>query len=283
MKILSLFNEEKRQRHLGSFLKRIQRMGKPVVETTPVFVLGKQRSGTTMLFNYFESRPDTETYNESDGRIFTDFQLHPLSQVQELLSQSRAPFTVFKSICDSHRIQELFETFPNAWVVWAQRDCKDVANSSIRHFPPHWKTGLQIICKGEPGGGWFVRGVSDRAAAKLREVYRDSLSPFEMSCLVWWARNQIAVENQIDEHPQICMVQYEDLVTQPAKSFEDLNFALGLPSYPQAYAHVHSRSIGRNEYPPMAEDIQIMCEELQTNLQLMAKRSGRINPDNIER
>lgn len=275
MRILSIFNEEKRQRHLGSLKKRILRLGKPVVATTPIFVLGKQRSGTTMLFNYFESRQDTETYNESDQRIFTDFQLHPLPQVQALLNQSRAPFTVFKSICDSHRMGELFEAFPNARVVWAQRDCKDVANSSIRHFPPHWKTGLQIICKGQSGGGWFVQGVSEKAAAILREVYKDSLSPFEMSCLVWWARNQIAVENQIDEHPQICMVQYEDLVTQPAKSFESLNKSLGLPSDPQAYAHVHSRSIGRNEYPPVAKDIQILCKELQTTLILMAKRSGK--------
>ena len=283
MRVLSLFNEEKRRRHFGSLIKKLSRIGKPIVPTTPVFVLGKQRSGTTMLFNYFESRPDTETYNESNGRIFTDFQLHPLPQVQELLSHSRAPFTVFKSICDSHRIQELFETFPNARIVWAQRDCKDVANSSIRHFPPNWKTGLQIICNGESGGGWFVQGVSDSAAVRLREVYSDSLSPFEMSCLVWWARNQIAVENKIDEHPQICMVQYEDLVTQPAKSFEDLNSALGLPSYPQAYAHVHSRSVGRNEYPPIAEDIQLMCKELQTTLQLMAKRSGSIDSDKVGR
>jgi len=275
MRILSIFDTEKRRRYLNSFRKRILRIGKPAVKTTPIFVLGKQRSGTTMLFNYFESRKDTETYNESNGRIFTDFQLHPLSDVQTLLNQSRAPYTVFKSICDSHRIQELFKTFPDALVVWAQRDYKDVANSSIRHFPPHWKTGLQIICKGAPGGGWFVQGVSEKAAAKLREVYKDSLSPFEMSCLVWWARNQIAVENKIDEHPRVYMVQYEDLVTDPGQAFEGLNRGIGLPSFPEAYAHVHSRSIGRHTYPPLDPDIQGLCDELQSQLQMMAERSAK--------
>jgi len=274
MRILSIFDEQKRRRHLLNLRKRILRIGKPIVETTPIFVLGKQRSGTTMLFSYFESRWDTETYNESDPRIFTDFQLHPLPELQAFLNRSRAPYTVFKPICDSHRIQELFEFFPNAWVVWAQRDYKDVANSSIRHFAPQWQTGLQIICQGKPGGGWFVQGVSKESAIQLKELYRESLSPFEKSCLVWWARNQIAVENRLDEHPRVYMVQYENLVSKPGEAFEEINLALGLPTNPKAYAHVHSRSIGRNEYPPLAAEIQILCDELQATLQLMAKRSA---------
>jgi hypothetical protein len=273
MRIQSLLDAKKRRRHLFNLRKRINSIGKSPVPTIPVFILGKQRSGTTMLFSYFESRLDTETFDESDHRAFTDFQIHDFEKVQQILNNSRAPFTVFKPICDSHRVQEFINFFPNSWIIWAQRYFKDVANSSIRHFSPDWDTGLKIICEGRSGGGWFVQGVSEKSAAVLRKVYRESLSPFEKSCLVWWARNQIPIENTFHERKHVIMVQYEDLVTNPGQNFEEINRIIGLPSFPSAYSHVHSRSIGRNSYPDMDEEIEKLCEKLHEELLEMCRSS----------
>jgi hypothetical protein len=265
MNFSSIRDARKRRRLMNRFRKGMVRRLRPEQQARGVFILGSQRSGTNMVYDYFENRNDTDAYNESDPVAFADYQLRPFAEIAPLLERARAPLAVFKPICDSHRFTEIRRTFPGAAYIWLLRHYKDVANSSIRHFRFSGRA-IRLVCEGRTGGGWFQDGVSADSASILRDVYDPDLSDFELSCLVWWARNRIVIEQDVDEAPGTVLLAYEDLVTRPDRVFPFLCRGLGLPEQPRAHRHVHSRSIHRHAYPPLAARIEILCDGLSEEL-----------------
>jgi hypothetical protein len=218
-----------------------------------------------MLYDYFENRSDTDAYNESDSAAFASYQLRSFPEIRRLIDRAHAPLAVFKPICDSHRFAEIREVFPNAAYIWLLRYYKDVANSTIRHFESSGRA-IRLVCEGRDGGGWFGDGLSRDTLNVLRDIYDPNFSRFELSCLVWWARNRIVIEQDVDTAPHTMMLAYEDLVTQPDQVFPFICRGLGLAEKPRAHRHVHSRSIHRHAYPPLASRIEELCDELSEEL-----------------
>src|SRR5690606_34098566 len=131
------------------------------------------------------------------------------------LNRAKYPLVCFKPICDSHLIRELPTTFAEGHLVWAYRHYTDVANSSLRKFE-HATRAIRLVCTGQPGAGWFGEGLSSEVAEELRSLYEaETLSDFDLACLVWWARNQIMLDSGLAGRPSVTLVKYETLVTNP--------------------------------------------------------------------
>jgi len=286
MKLKSILDSRKRRRMVNRVRKQLLRLTRSKQQARPIFILGSQRSGTNMVFDYFENRSDTETYNESDKTAFDNYLIHPFPEIRNLLLNARQPVAVFKPICDSHRFGEFTVAFPDGAFLWLTRAYKDVANSAIRNFE-FSDRAIRLVCEGKAGGGWFQRGVSPECEVTLKDIYHPDLSKFELACLVWWARNLTVLEQGIDKAPNTLMLEYEKLVTGPSKVFPFLCEVLGIPQQPRAHRHVHSRSIHRHTYPPVAERIERLCDKLvadlrqrtQTNHTLLRASSGYIDPE----
>lgn len=257
-------------------------MTRPEQQGRPIFVLGSQRSGTNMLFEHFQNRSDTDPYNEDDQAAFENFLLHPFDQIHHLLQHAKAPVVAFKPICDSHRFAEFVEAFPDGSFIWLTRYYKDVANSAIRNFQ-FSDRAIRKVCTGQTGGGWFQEGVSAESEAILREVYDPELSRFELACLVWWARNRVVLEQNVDQAPRTLMLAYEKLVTEPAEVFSFMCEVLGLSPQPQAHRHVHSRSIKRHTYDPVAPRIEALCDELTAEIERRTRANQELRTVGLSR
>ena len=236
-------------------------------DSIPIFILGSQRSGSTMLIDIMHLRSDTQSHSEArNNSAFVNYQLRDLEEVKKLIQGSPARFVCFKPIADSHKVFELRDAFPNSYIIWLYRQYEDVANSRLRKFAAPTRA-IKLVCKDLPGGGWFAEGASDSVRQVLRKLPYASLSEFDFACLNWWARNQIFVEKLLWQLNNVILMRYEQLVSDPDKTFTMLSKRIGLPCDPQSYRFINRHSIGRNPAPQLHPEVKSLCDSLMAELE----------------
>ncbi|MGH9381475.1 MAG: sulfotransferase domain-containing protein [Thermoanaerobaculia bacterium] len=247
--------------------------------SVPVFVFGKQRSGTTMLMEVFHARADTEVYNERrHSEVYVDFRVRGFEVVEEVIRRSKAPFVCFKPLADSHLIREFASRFPGARVIWAYRNYVDAARSSLRKFG-HATRAIRLVCTGQAGGGWFAEALSADTVRTLRAVYRPTLSALDFSCLVWWARNRLVFELELDRLPNTYISKYEDIVNDRQGALAALFTFVGMPHDEKAVRRVSGPRPGARELPVLDVEVRRLCDELLVGLDaLRGYRAGESVP-----
>lgn len=260
MKLSSLRDSERWERRLSVINKRAKRLFRAPCKSRPVFLLGKQRSGTTMLMHAFHRHPDLLVFDEHlNNAAFEDHRLRSPAVIRELVDQARFPVVCFKPICDSHKLLSLSQEFPNGHFIWLYRDYRDVANSTIRKFGAATRA-IRLVCTGQPGGGWLQEGVSPEASATLRRIYRPTTSEFELACLTWWARNRIVVDSGLLGSPRVTPLKYEAVATQPVPMLEWLFERIAVDYRAGVTRNITARSIGRHAAPAMDAQVRELCE-----------------------
>lgn len=261
MRLKNLLNDQKREIMVSRILKRLRRSLTPSIgNSVPIFIMGTQRSGTTMLMNVMHLNAHTKVFDESrKNRVFSDFRLRDIETVSHAIRHSKAPFVCFKPLADSHLMHTYLELLPEAKFIWMYRHYKDVACSAIRK----WKSAddaIRKVCRGQSGGGWFQEGISAATGRVLRKYYDDRLNRFELRCLVWWSRNNLYLEQALSTHPNVMLLKYEDIAKDPMAALTPVSHFTGLPLSGNMLRHIHSRSIGNKTYPPINEGIEQLCD-----------------------
>lgn len=265
MKIRSIFDPQKRSRFLSKVRKTVRQVLANPMDTTPVFVLGCQRSGTTMLMFAFHLHPNIAVFDESrSSRAFINFRLRSLELTEKLISECAFPIACFKPLADSHITLSLLNRFPSARCIWMLRDYRDVANSFLRKFP-HATRAIRIVCEGKEGGGWFQEGISETTGRILRSLPWDEFSDFDFACLVWWARNSLYFEQKLQNNKQFMVLNYERLVTTPENSLKEVTEFIGTKFSPKMIRYIHAKSISRHHSPSIHKNVQILCDELYSD------------------
>ncbi len=262
MNPLAIFNAQKRSRYISRMVKSCKQAFGDPVSTVPIFVLGIQRSGTTMLMFAFHLHPEIAVYDESrDSPSFLDFRLRSLPNTENLVCTSPFPVACFKPLADSHITTQLLEHFPAALCIWALREYSDVANSFLRKFP-HATKAIRLVCAGQEGGGWFQEGISEETGQIMRNLPWQDFSDYDFACLVWWARNRLFFEQHLEREKRVFLLNYEKFVTAPEESLQKITDFIGIPFSPQMTRYIHARSISRHSSPQINPLVQELCDEL---------------------
>jgi hypothetical protein len=266
MKIAKIKSAEHRAKLVSRLRKKFSSLFEPSTETRPIFIAGQQRSGTTMLMNVFHLHPDTAVFDESrESPVFLDFRIRSMEILERSVRDSKKPFACYKIISDSHILPSFIEAFPTARVIWSYRGAADNAASALKKFP-HATRAIRLVCEGKPGGGWFAEGVSLPVAEQLRSLPLAELSEFDYACLVWWARNQLLFELEVDGHPAVRLLRYETLAPQPVPVLRALFEWLGVRWLDPVCRFVHSRSIRKANLPAMHPAVATLCNALERQL-----------------
>ncbi len=266
MKLSSLKDPQKLRLHGWRLYKSSRRRFLSPVDSRPVFVLGRQRSGTSMLMYLLEMHSQTQIYDEAHrSAVFDRFRLAGYEAVASAIARSAAPVVCFKPICDSHLATDLLNRFPDARIIWMVRGFADAARSAVSM----WATAdraIRRIGRGEHHGGWFEEGITPEAKEILRRVYRDSLTPVECTCLVWWVRNRLVLEQALAQRPEVYLLRYETLVADVEAQTRELFAFLGLPFQERVTRHVHSRSVRAAADLELAPEVLTLCRDLEAEL-----------------
>jgi hypothetical protein len=237
---------------------------------TPLFVLGNQRSGTTMLMKVLEKSRYMRVYQEHSRKAFgTDWRLLPKPVIQELIKESYAASVVFKPLCDAHLALQLLSDYPNAKAIWIYRHYDDVANSAVNKWGEHLKDVMRQITVGDWDAlGWRGENLSQENITLVKQLYSPEMNFQEPAALMWYLRNQWYFALGLDQDPRVLLVRYESLVQNPEAGMKRI-FKFAESTYePEIIEDVSERSVGKGKDVQIRPAVQELCDALLGQLDL---------------
>lgn len=245
---------------------------------TPLFVLGNQRSGTTMLMKVMEKSRYMRVYQEHSRRAFgTDWRLLSKDVIHNLIDESHAPVVVFKPLTDSHVADRLLAEYANSKAIWIYRTYVDVANSAVNKWGEHLKDVMYQITVGDSKSlDWRGERLSDKHIELVKSLYTPEMTYQEAAALMWYLRNQWYYELHLENDPRVLLIKYEHLVSDPKRNTEDIFKWIGATFEPEIVEDVSERSVGKGKHLVMSPAIQDVCDGLfdRLNATYEAKRAG---------
>lgn len=227
------------------------------------FIMGCQRSGTTMLSEIFDLAPEVWMYGENDAEAARNFRLLPAEELRQVIAGSHAPVLIFKPICDTQRTDELLLEHPGAKAIWIYRDYRDVANSAVAKWGDHQVDLLRRITVNEQAHlKWRGERLDDEARELAHRFYRPDMPHAEGAALFWYIRNRFYFTLGLDENPRVMLQQYEDLVQHPQRCFARLCEFAGCRYDDRYVAGVRTNSVRRRDFPAINPEITQLCEEM---------------------
>ncbi|MFM2161710.1 MAG: hypothetical protein RLZZ383_1222 [Pseudomonadota bacterium] len=241
------------------------------VSPTPIFVLGCQRSGTTMLIDTLMRAPGLWSHPEKSPIAYDNFRLRSAPIVRAITARTPAQRVIYKPLCDSQLGDQLLEEHPDARVFWVVRRWQDVANSAVVKWGDHQRDVLQAILEGRADTvGWRGERIPSSLVDQLRDVVDTPLTAHAGAVLFWYLRNSFLFTLGLDRDPRVRLVVYEDLVQQPHDVFPRLFAHVGVPFSPSILADIHAKSVGRAQAPEVPPRIAALADALSERLRALA-------------
>ncbi len=226
-----------------------------------VFVAGVQRSGTNMLMDIMERSMETDVYHERDHRAFQSYEMKPTDVIHQIFKKSISPVFVIKALCELDKLKMLMDEFEPAKSIWVLRHYGDVVNSMVRSFP-NQSTLVRNIVFDKEREGWPGRSMSNKTHSIVKRLSRDELNRESAAALIWYFRNILYFEQNLEKGSRVKLIKYESMVSHPEKDFRRIFDFLELRFKPSFIDKVSDHSVRKNELPPIRPDIQKLNENL---------------------
>ena len=234
---------------------------------TVVYVVGCQRSGTSMFHHLLRRDLDTVTYDEESPLSADDLRqglrLNDLKSVRTRIEADRSPLVALKPLVESQNLQELLALFPETRAIWMYRHYADVAASNVKYFgDATGQEDLAAILAGDPVD-WRAEHVDHETLAVLREFYGPELPAHDAAALFWFARNSLFFTRGYSTDPRVRTCRYSDLIERPGPVMAEVYRFLGRP-YPgdRIVSEVLETSRGKGRDLDLAPRVCDLCEDL---------------------
>jgi len=236
-----------------------------------IFILGCQRSGTSMLLDVFYKDIDIKTYKESESIFFGEgdkhLRLRNTQDVMGIVSKEKSNVIVAKPLLDSQLASDLLSDYDNSYGIWIYRHYKDVASSNLKRFGEgNGHKDMRYISE-MIESDWRGERVSDTVRNVVAQLYSADRSNIDAAALFWYVRNSLYFDLALDKSDQVLLCNYEALVKKPAEVMSDMYRYLGLGKPPLSITKgIHSGSSGKGKTIALSEDVESLCEALLSRL-----------------
>jgi len=238
-----------------------------------LFIVGCQRSGTTMLSRILDKDLNTVSYGEASKLSYMDsgrrLRLRPLADIKDELERDRAPLIVLKPLVESQNTATLLHEFENSKAVWIYRHYKDVAASNIGRFgQANGINDLLPMFENHPDN-WRSEKLSEPSRALVEKYFSVTMNPQDAAVLFWIVRNRIYFEMDLDTHADVFLCRYEDLTRNPSQVMKQIYKFVG-QEYPddQIVSGTHTKSIRKGAGVALTSEIESIATELLESLDI---------------
>lgn len=234
---------------------------------TILFVVGCQRSGTTLINQIFEKDLNTKVYAEVSSLSSNDIpyrlRLNPLDSVKAALDRDLAPLVILKPLVESQNILQLLTYFEGAKAVWVYRHYKDVAASYVKKWGPHHSINdLRAILAQQPHD-WRCERISADVDQVVRRYFSEDMPPHDASALYWFIRNSFFFDLNLANNPRVFLCSYKKLVLNPVEVMTNIYKFLGC-QFPgdRIVSMVHPASVNKGRRVELSPPIEELCQQL---------------------
>ena len=256
---------------------RHRRRRGPLAYQTAVFVVGCQRSGTSMTIENLDRSLDTDRFDETDERAFDVYRIRDKQVRDRLIAASTASCVMFKPVCDAHRVDEQMAEHEHAKAIWIFRRYQDVANSAVVRWGDTAQRWLEDLLQG--GGAWGDRQwnkekVTEECLEEVRRACSEGLTPHAAAAVFWYMRNRTYFDQGLPDNPDVLLVRYEDVVGKPREEFARMCEFLGIGFNPEIVAQIFSSSVRKTDFPDIPQPVRALCDGMMERLEQVAARGS---------
>ena len=249
-------------------------------ESKILFIVGCQRSGTSLMNRIFTRNLKVSVYRESSrlsSRDAEKLRLNPLNEVKCAIAKNKAPLIILKPLVESQNILKLLTNFPNSKALWMYRNYKDVAKSNPKRFGANRGIlDLKAILE-KDRDSWRAEKASDYVHSVVTKYFSEDMSIYDATALFWFARNQLFYELSLEQNSEVFLCRYEELVADPIEMMKNIYQFLSINFKEiKKIAEVHSKAVGKGDEIELSSAIDRLCHELQEKLDrtyLLQKKS----------
>jgi hypothetical protein len=235
----------------------------------PVFILGTQRSGTTMIFNVLAGCPECRVHWGHEKDAFCDSRIKRGTTIKRLIHKAYKKVVVFKPLNDLQHARGLLALHENARGVWVYRNFNDVVNSAVDRWSTAHRDIMRGIARGlvlHPGQDAISEGMGPDEIETVKHFCRDEISVEEGAALLWYFRNLIYFKLKLHNDPRVLLVKYEDLVTDPQRQFRKILGHVSCEFRPECIDGIFNSSIAKARAPILREEIGSLCDAMLKRL-----------------
>lgn len=236
-----------------------------------LFIVGCQRSGTSMITKIFENDMDTRVFYEFSSLSSQDkikgLRLNALDDVAMQIKRSKSPLVISKPLVESQRIDSILESFPTAKAMWMYRHYTDVVSSNLKRWgPQNGISDIRYIAL-EDKANWRSEGASPEVTRVIKNYFSEKMNPHDAAALFWYARNALFFDLSLSYHCNVALCKYEELVKQPDIIMTRLYQYLDRP-YPgaQITQMVSGSSVGKGRNVDLSPEIESLCADMLVKL-----------------
>lgn len=238
--------------------------------TTPVFLVGLQRSGTNMVARALEANPEFEVRNENDGAAFDRFRLRPLPHVRDLVTRSGQRFLVLKPLIDSHRVDELLNglnTPSPGRALWTYRRVDGRVRSALSKFGDQNLLVVRAIAEGRGGDLWQAQRLSANSGSLIDGLDVDRVSKETASAVIWYLRNSLFFELGLDARDDCLLVSYDRMLDDAEREVRRICSFLDTEFDPTLIAGIARRGASAPGELALDPAVRKMCSDLERRLE----------------
>lgn len=234
-----------------------------------VFILGCQRSGTTILSEVIEKDFRTKVYKETHSKTSSNdpsgLRLDPLPVLKKEIYGNNPKHIILKPLVESQHTLRLLSDFPDSVGIWVLRHYKDVISSDLKKFGA--KNGTGNLRKILQNNTWRSEKMSDATLTLIKKHFRDDMSENDAAALFWYSRNVLFFDQSLQGNDAILICKYEDLVSKPEQTMRRIYKHIEL-DYPtkDITARLFSSSVKKGKDIALDPTIQKLCDNLYNQL-----------------
>lgn len=237
-----------------------------------LFIVGCQRSGTTMMTKIFEKNFNAKIFSEFSELSSIDpykIRLNPLNMVKDVIENTNYPFIVLKPLVESQNLIELLGYFKSSKALWMFRNYKDVASSHIKKFDiNNGIRNLRPIAMNEINN-WRNENVSESTRQLVLNYFSEKMNPHDAAALFWYTRNILFFEQGLHKRCEVNLCKYEDLVFNPHIIIKAIYSFVGF-NYQgdRAILAIYSSSVDKGRLLSLSPEIERLCNGLYKKLEV---------------
>ena len=252
----------------GDELKRSlwQRWNNPSGRSTPAFLVGCGRSGTSMIVHQLDKSWRIDLFNEDNPAAFEKWRLRDLEVIAGLMRDSSAEIVVFKPILNTHQTRDLLAKFPESRVIFTFRQYDDVINSSLKRFGVDNRLNHIRSWMSNDFGEFKSADPPQETKQLIRSLWRPELNAQSGAALYWLFYNRLYYDLHLDQENRALLTRYETIVADPERHFKTICAFLGISYEPNLAEGVFASSIRRDPSPDIDPQVNAACEDLWQRL-----------------
>ena len=236
-------------------------------EQVVCFILGCQRSGTTLMVRVFDNDMRLRAYPELSAVTFENFRQRPHKQVIAIIEASNAPIVIMKPLVESQCATRLLREYRKSKCIWMYRHYKDVVASILAKFGHRSAINDIRHVVERDATKWIGENISEHCHQLVNRFYTANISPYTAAALIWYIRNRLFFEQQLDRDNRVILCRYEDLVQHPSETMHTLYNHIGA-KFPgeKVVNEIDSTSLGKGSNISLSKDVRDVCQDLYDRL-----------------